>query len=367
MLKDIDMTNVDFQYYNFRLNTSTIQDYIENTVAERKYLKQHTNHGAYEAPLTNSIINAIAENRVKFDVNNTELVETLDDLIRKCGYGTDGKYTESAHQAMKNLCNMRGINPDSVKLYDHTLSARIAQGKEKIKRFFGFGKKKQEEQKPVAIQPASKKSMVGAFIAGAALMGITTMLTCDKINEKSDAPAQPKKTENVRATTNTNALKVTPVAQNKTIATKQTKPANVNNQQLQAINNFCDSSLDVLMGTQKRDSLYNKIQTQVDKGIFKIPNGMSVQRIAHAMVMSRIYEGKSIILDALNTDKQLTDAQQSAFEEHINGIGIRGEKLQQRMSKKQKLSSHSKFDRSSYAKQQAHIKNLKQLRQMRGR
>ena len=94
---------------------------------------------------------------------------------------------------------------------------------------------------------------------------------------------------------------------------------------------------------------------------------MSVQRVAHAMVMSRIYEGKSVILDALNTDKQLTDAQQSAFEEHINGIGIRGEKLQQRMSKKQKLSSHSKFDRSSYAKQQAHIKNLKQLRQMRGR
>lgn len=361
------MINADFQYFNFHLNTSTIQNYIENTVAERKYMRWHSNRGAYEAPLTDSIINAIAGNKVKFDINNTELVETLDKLIRKCGYGTDGTYTESAHQAMKNLCIMRGINPDNAKLYDHTLSGRIAQGKEKIKGFFGFGKKKQDEQKVVATQPANKKSVVGAFIAGAALMGLTTMLTGDKINEKSDAPAQPKKTENVRTTTSANTLKITPVVQNKTVATKQTKPANVNDPQLQAINNFCDTSLDILMGAQKRDSLYNKIQAQVDKGIFKIPNGMSVQRIAHAMEMSRIYEGKSVILDALNTDKQLTDAQQNAFEEHINGIGIRGEKLQQRMSKKQKLSSHSKFDRSSYAKQQAHIKNLKQLRQMRGR
>ena len=361
------MINADFQYFNFHLNTSTIQNYIENTVAERKYMRWHSNRGAYEAPLTDSIIYAIAGNKVKFDINNTELVETLDKLIRKCGYGTDGTYTESAHQAMKNLCIMRGINPDSVKLYDHTLNGRIAQGKEKIKGFFGFGKKKQEEQKVVAAQPANKKSVVGAFIAGAALMGLTSMLTGDKINEKSDVPAQPKKTENVRTTTSVNTLKITPVVQNKTVETKQTKPANVNDPQLQAINNFCDTSLDILMGAQKRDSLYNKIQAQVDKGIFQIPNGMSVQRIAHAMEMSRIYEGKSIILDALNTDKQLTDAQQNAFEEHINDIGVRGEKLQQRMSKKQKLSSHSRFDRSSYAKQQAHIKNLKQLRQMRGR
>lgn len=149
----------------------------------------------------------------------------------------------------------------------------------------------------------------------------------------------------------------------KTENTKKT----VNNEQLQAINNFCDSSLDILMGAQRRDSLYNKIQNQVDRGIFKIPNGMSVQRIAHAMEMSRIYEGKSIILDALNSNTKLTDAQQQAFESHIDGIGIRGEKLQKRMMQKQKLSNHSKFDKSSYAQQKAHIKNLKQLRQLRGR
>ena len=131
------MTNADFKYYNFQLNTCAIQGYIENTVAERKHLKRHSYLGAYNSPLTNSIINAIAENKVKFDINNTELVETLEELIQKCGYGTDGIYTESAHQAMKNLCIMRGINPDSAKLYDHTLSARIARGREKIKSFFG--------------------------------------------------------------------------------------------------------------------------------------------------------------------------------------------------------------------------------------
>lgn len=121
------------------------------------------------------------------------------------------------------------------------------------------------------------------------------------------------------------------------------------------------------MGAKKRDALYDKIQQQVDRGIFKIPNGMSVQRIAHAMKMSRIYEGESIILDALNNNIKLTEAQQIAFEKHIDGIGIRGEKLQKRMMQKQKLSNHSKFDKSSYAQQKAHVKNLKQLRQLRGR
>lgn len=91
------MMNTDFQYFSFYLNTSTIQDYIENTVTERKYLRWHSNRGAYEAPLTDSIISAIAENNIAFDASNTELAETLDKLIRKCGYGTDGTYTESAH------------------------------------------------------------------------------------------------------------------------------------------------------------------------------------------------------------------------------------------------------------------------------
>ena len=366
------MSNTEFIYHNFSLSSDVLDSYIKSTVAERKYLKRNRiNDGGYESALTNCIIDAIANDKAKFDPTDTKMVDTVEKLIKECGYGTNGKYSESARIAMQKLCIMRGMNPNEQKLYDHTLGAQLKRGSDKVKSFFGFKKKKEETKKTVAKQPNIKtaNNTLSTLLVSVVLVGMTTFLCADKGLEKDIDIKSQKKTENTRAKTtdiivqNYNITNSKLTHAQKTENTKKT----VNNEQLQAINNFCDSSLDILMGAQRRDSLYNKIQNQVDRGIFKIPNGMSVQRIAHAMEMSRIYEGKSIILDALNSNTKLTDAQQQAFESHIDGIGIRGEKLQKRMMQKQKLSNHSKFDKSSYAQQKAHIKNLKQLRQLRGR
>lgn len=125
------------------------------------------------------------------------------------------------------------------------------------------------------------------------------------------------------------------------------------------------SSLNILLGTKKADELCRRVQSQIDAGIFAAPNGMSAERIAHAMTMSRVYEGKSVILDALNSKVALTPAQQAAFNQHIDEIGDMGVKIQKRMASKHKLSKHSCFDRASHAQQTVHIKNVKQLKQFR--
>lgn len=132
-------------------------------------------------------------------------------------------------------------------------------------------------------------------------------------------------------------------------------------EEMKNINAYCENSLNIIIGKQEYSKLYKKIQHQVNNQIFEIPEGMSIERIAHAATMSRIYEGKSIVLDALETKVKLTPEQQKMFESHIEGIGVRGEKLQKRMSEKQKLSNHSRFDQASHSEQQKHIKNLQKL------
>ncbi len=353
------MNKTDLKYFSFSISNENLRDYIDNTVQERKFLRWHKNNGAYEFNITNSIIKAVAANQIEINPKNTETLNLLEELIKKCGYGQDGEYLDYAHTAMQNLCKIRGQKPDAITLYDHTMSGKLKQGRDKIKSFFGFKSKKQP-----APQPKSNKSLVGTAIAGVALLALTTMLTGEKVADNKQPEKEPTKKENMYAM---KSNQVAQPIQEKTIENQTSIAKTETSAELQSINNFCDSSLEILMGAEKRDSLYNKIQNQVERGIFKIPAGMSVQRIAHAMEMSRVYEGHSVILDALNAETQLTEQQQEAFASHIDGIGIRGEKLQQRMAEKHKLSSYSRFDNASKSQQVKHIKNLKQLRQMRAR
>jgi len=122
------------------------------------------------------------------------------------------------------------------------------------------------------------------------------------------------------------------------------------------------SALNILMGEEKAQKLCNDVRAKLDAGIFKLPNGMSIERVAHAMQMSRVYEGHSVILDALNSDTKLTDAQQAAFNEHIANIGDLGVKLQKRMAAKHKLSHNNRYSHAKKSLRVAHAKNLKQLK-----
>ncbi len=127
------------------------------------------------------------------------------------------------------------------------------------------------------------------------------------------------------------------------------------------------SALDVLLGRAKAQKLCDDVRTQIELGIFAAPDGMSVERIAHAMEMSRIYEGQSIILDALHSNEKLTPAQQAAFEDHIAQIGDMGKGIQKRMARTQKLSSHSHYNKSKKTLRASHAKNIKHLRDLKKR
>lgn len=141
----------------------------------------------------------------------------------------------------------------------------------------------------------------------------------------------------------------------------RTQQTQQQSEEMKNINAYCENALNIIIGEQAYLELYKKIKHQVLHKRFKIPEGMSIERIAHAATMSRIYEGKSIVLDALETKVNLTPDQQKMFESHIEGIGVRGEKLQKRMSEKQTLSNHSRFDKASHSAQQKHVKNLQKL------
>ena len=157
------------------------------------------------------------------------------------------------------------------------------------------------------------------------------------------------------------------VMQYRKISVKVKKSSNVAKSQdvAVAITRASRSALNILIGTKQAQKLCDNIQSKVDSGIFQLPEGMSVERVAHAMQMSRVYEGHSVILDALNSNVKLTLEQQRAFNEHIASIGDLGVKLQKRMASKHNLSKHSRYDNAKKTLKMAHAKNLKQLRQMR--
>ena len=148
---------------------------------------------------------------------------------------------------------------------------------------------------------------------------------------------------------------------------KQTVQTSEDKDYADAVTDASRSALNILIGAERAQKLYHDICVKVKAGIFNLPDGMSVERVAHAMEMSRIYEGHSVILDALNSDVKLTVEQQKAFNDHIASIGDLGVKLQKRMAKQHNLNQHSRYDKAGKDFQRAHAKNLKQLRQIKNR
>ncbi len=396
----------DFKYFSFGMSKETMKDYIANTSSEKHFKGGPYAPYRYSTELTQCIIRAITEGAVEYDAKDEEMFKILVSLIKTCGCDDKGVYSNNAHSALKKICIARGLPENAITLDDKKETGAIKSLGNKIKGFFGFGKKNKnnneaKDTQPTPEQPKEKVAeqktpktknkglwrtlaVTGAVVtAGLATMFVAKCASDKQNNQDAKTPVKSEIVKpNAQSKSNTkwtytwgqtNDKKTAqwPVkpftTKQATSKTHQQNVTRADSAKIIAINNFCDSSLDILMGKKKRDALYNKIQNQVTRGIFKIPSGMSVQRIAHAMEMSRIYEGKSIILDALNSDKALSQAEQEAFAKHIDGIGERGEKLQKRMMQKHKLSSHSKFNKASHAQQKAHIKNLKQLRQIRGR
>ncbi len=392
----------DFRYSAFWISKDCLKSYIEGTIVERKIKRKDFYNS--NTLLTASIIACIANNDYEFDASDKETANTLQDLIEMCGMDEKGIYTDAAHRAMRNLCVMRGMKPDAIKLQDKTNTTLWERTTNKVKGFFGWGKKREAQQNstearterlPLAMDTFRREriTLITAATASIVIMCATvaagmSLSRCSSLNNDGNDDQTKQKTQQVLQKPNTDTLKIQPLntynkdwkvvrgSQPASMSPKPSitpmveqklRPTPTTEQmaEIARINACCNSSLNILIGQNARDKLYNQIRKQVERGIFQIPDGMSVERVAHAMTMSRIYEGKSVILDALNSEQKLNNAQQQAFAKYIEEIGVNGVGLQKRMAAKQKLSSHSKYDQASKSMKATHAKNLKQLRQMR--
>ena len=89
--------------------------------------------------------------------------------------------------------------------------------------------------------------------------------------------------------------------------------------------NYYDNTIEILTSKTQRESLYNKIEHQLENEIFTLPSNISVERLAHSYLMYKEYGVKSSIGSALESSKKLTSVQQQQL---INDINIAGEKGQ---------------------------------------
>ena len=129
--------------------------------------------------------------------------------------------------------------------------------------------------------------------------------------------------------------------------------------------NYYDNTIEILTSKTQRESIYNKIEHQLENEIFTLPSNISVERLAHSYLMYKEYGVKSSIGSALESSKKLTSIQQQQLINDINIAGEKGLGVKQLAMKqhKGKLKNFSRFNNASKELQQKHITNLKELKQ----
>lgn len=330
----------------------------------RHYMHTHTKSAfswdlqrksAVNDNLGDRIIRAIANNDYSVNQSDSEIYPLLEEFVKECGYDSNGVYGNDAHAAMQNLCSAQGKNSNEYVLFDKNFAGRKNKIVSKIKNVFGFGKKQEEKQEQNDTAPKQKKWMyrITTTVAGLAVVG-AGLFVGQKMSDNAT-----NQTPNFK-TVKTDSVSHKSV-QTYDIARNQPASDSIS----VALTRSSKSALNILLNEKKATDLCNQVQRQMDAGIFVAPHGMSAERIAHAITMSRIYEGTSIIIDALNSKTKLTPAQQTEFNQHIDEIGDMGVKLQKKMTTKQKLSQHSQFNKASKTMRQVHVQNLKHLHQLR--
>ena len=131
--------------------------------------------------------------------------------------------------------------------------------------------------------------------------------------------------------------------------------------------NYYDNTIEILSSATQKEKLYKQIEQQLSAGIFKLPQDISKEKMAYSYVLYKEYGLSTSISQALTSKQRLTTQQQQKLEQEINAVGKKGEgvkKIAQQMYNG-KLSSYSKFNDASSKLQQKHVKNLKELMQLK--
>ena len=123
--------------------------------------------------------------------------------------------------------------------------------------------------------------------------------------------------------------------------------------------------LDMRLGASKKDENYQNIESQLEKGIFSLPDSLGKEDFAYAMEMYNAYGIECSLTDALSSTKKLSLAENNKITEDIIAAGETGLGVKRMAIKKYKgnLNQNSTYNRASRKAQKQHNLNMKQWRQ----
>ncbi len=144
---------------------------------------------------------------------------------------------------------------------------------------------------------------------------------------------------------------------------KVAEPVSVDTAYMAAMNNYCNSAMDIIAGAKKKNDVITKLNNQVENGNLVLNDSISIERVAYTYFIYREYGFNIDVLNlAVNGNQKLTDAQMAELNKVIVDAGERGKGVQQ-MAKQRvearggSLGKHSKFENATKAQQRAYLVN----------
>jgi len=133
----------------------------------------------------------------------------------------------------------------------------------------------------------------------------------------------------------------------------------------QALVNHHNHVLDMRLGSKKKDARYEKIEEQIQKGIFTLPDSIGKEEFAYALEMYNAYGIDCSLNEALNSNQKLSQTANNRIAEEIAAAGETGLGVKKMAEKKYNghMNNNSVYDRASKKSQHQHNMNLQQWRQ----
>ena len=199
---------------------------------------------------------------------------------------------------------------------------------------------------------------VAVPVVGLLAIGLGLNALNDNMDKKQQA--QKKEVKEVKE------VKQTPVVV-KNDANKTTQsyaaPIAYDTAYMTAMNNYCNSAMDVIAGEKRKNDVMTKLNNQIQNGNLVLNDTISVERVAYTYFIYREYGFNIDVLNlAVNGNEKLSDAQQAELVKVIQDAGERGRGVQKMArerveSRGGNLGHHSKFERATKQQQRAYLVN----------
>lgn len=123
--------------------------------------------------------------------------------------------------------------------------------------------------------------------------------------------------------------------------------------------NYYDSALKIHLGETKRDALYDSLRNMAITQKFSIPEGESIEHLAHVITVSDLVQPNSstnsFLQECLHSETELSGAAQNKLWHIVQNAGDRAQNIKG-------TATHSNFDHQTPQVQQAHLTALNNLR-----